>query len=287
MKHAYLIIAHNEFEILRRLVEALDDPLNDIYVHIDRKVGELPQLRTRYSHLFLLSRRVDVRWGNVSQIKCELRLMEEAVKNGPYSFYHLISGTHLPLVTQDEFRSWLSRYEGMSVFSRLIQSDGGYQETLKLHRINLFTRWFHSESRILCRLSQFFWKSAIALQRIAGIRINTSGQYYWANNWASFSEEAVGFLLSSRKRILRKYRFSFCGDEFFAPSELMASPLAGRSVRDDRLLYVNIGRSTAETLTEDDYAALSASGCMFARKFSASCMGLPDRIIAEIDERKN
>lgn len=29
--HAYLIIAHNEFEVLQKLIEALDDPRNDIY----------------------------------------------------------------------------------------------------------------------------------------------------------------------------------------------------------------------------------------------------------------
>ena len=39
MKHAYLIIAHNEFEILKRLIQALDDERNDIYIHFDRKLN--------------------------------------------------------------------------------------------------------------------------------------------------------------------------------------------------------------------------------------------------------
>lgn len=37
--HAYLIIAHNEFEVLQKLVGALDDPRNDIYIHFDKKVS--------------------------------------------------------------------------------------------------------------------------------------------------------------------------------------------------------------------------------------------------------
>ena len=37
MRHAYLIIAHNEPEILQMLISALDDARNDIYVHIDKK----------------------------------------------------------------------------------------------------------------------------------------------------------------------------------------------------------------------------------------------------------
>lgn len=34
-KHAYLIIAHNDFEILENLIILLDDMRNDIYIHID------------------------------------------------------------------------------------------------------------------------------------------------------------------------------------------------------------------------------------------------------------
>ena len=37
MKHAYLILAHNEFEVLRKLISALDDPRNDIFIHFDEK----------------------------------------------------------------------------------------------------------------------------------------------------------------------------------------------------------------------------------------------------------
>ena len=37
-RHAFLIIAHNEFGVLQRLVDAIDDPRNDIYIHFDKKV---------------------------------------------------------------------------------------------------------------------------------------------------------------------------------------------------------------------------------------------------------
>jgi hypothetical protein len=40
MKHAYLIIVHHEFEVLKLLLQALDDPCNDIYIHFDKIVVE-------------------------------------------------------------------------------------------------------------------------------------------------------------------------------------------------------------------------------------------------------
>lgn len=36
-KHAYLIMAHNEFDILEKQLILLDDYRNDIYIHIDKK----------------------------------------------------------------------------------------------------------------------------------------------------------------------------------------------------------------------------------------------------------
>ena len=51
MKHAYLILAHHEFALLQTLIGCLDDARNDIYVHIDRKVRELPELHARQARL--------------------------------------------------------------------------------------------------------------------------------------------------------------------------------------------------------------------------------------------
>ena len=36
-KHAYLIIAHSNLKQLQQLLLLLDDPRNDIYIHLDLK----------------------------------------------------------------------------------------------------------------------------------------------------------------------------------------------------------------------------------------------------------
>ena len=38
-RHAYLILAHALPSQVRKLLVLLDDPRNDLYVHIDRKAG--------------------------------------------------------------------------------------------------------------------------------------------------------------------------------------------------------------------------------------------------------
>ena len=37
MKHAYLIMAHGDFYLLKKLIQAIDNPDGDIFLHLDAK----------------------------------------------------------------------------------------------------------------------------------------------------------------------------------------------------------------------------------------------------------
>ena len=267
MKHAWLIIAHNEFGILQRLVSALDAPQCDIYIHIDKKVKHLPNIRTKYSRLFCLTDRIDVRWGSVSQIRCELFLFETAAANGPYDYYHVISGTTLPLKPLSIILAFFQGFAGNNIFAGL-GVDPHYQETLKMRRFNLFLRNYSSPDPPIKKLSQFLWKCSIAVQRLFGIEANRGKFFYKASNWLSLTEEAVQYLLSRKKEILKTYRYSFCGDEYFVPSELMASPLRDTLISDEHYLLHNIARSNASVYHISELEDLRKTEYLFARKFT-------------------
>lgn len=267
MPHAWLIIAHNEFGILQRLIAMLDAAGSDMYVHFDRKVKQLPDLRVQKGRLFVLQKRVDVRWGSVSQIQCEMTLFEAAAAQGPYDYYHVISGVTLPLRPYSEIDSFFRNASGKSILTGFCQ-DVPYQEKLKVRRYNLFLRNYTSRNALLRRTSQFLWKSVIALQRILGLEANRRKTFYKASNWLSLTEEALQYILSRKKEILKTYRWSFCGDEYFVPSELMASPLRDRILNSDQYLHREILRSTATAYHLSDLPALAQSGCLFGRKFT-------------------
>ena len=268
MRDAYLIIAHNEFEVLQLLLSALDNAQNDIYIHFDKKVRQLPELTTKYSNLYVLDKRVDVRWGHVTQIKTEMLLFATAAKNGPYRFYHLISGTHLPLKDSNGLNVYFQSRSGNSVVTGLTK-DTPYQETLKMHRINLFLRNYASKSKFLSGISQFLWKSIIAIQRWLHIEINKSEDFWKSSNWVSLSEDAVRYLVSRKQLILRKYRYSLCGDEFFVASELMQSPLRNKIYDEELYLKCDMQRANPRTYSLDELPVLKETGYLFARKFTS------------------
>lgn len=64
-KHAYLIIASGQFNVLKKLISCLDYADNDIYLHIDKKCkienNEFAEL-CKYSELYFIER-MKVSWG--------------------------------------------------------------------------------------------------------------------------------------------------------------------------------------------------------------------------------
>ena len=84
-RHAYLIMAHNEWQLLNTLLSLIDDERNDIFLHIDKKVKEMPQLyKPLHAKLFFTPKRYDVRWGDVGQVLSEMHLFKTAHDHGPY-----------------------------------------------------------------------------------------------------------------------------------------------------------------------------------------------------------
>lgn len=282
MKHAYLIIAHNEFEVLKRLINALDDERNDIYVHIDAKVRIMPQLHCERSRLYILKKRINVRWGDVSQIKSEYALWEEAYPHGPYSYYHLISGTHLPLKSQDVIHHYYDAKQGNSIISPMYTNE--YEIDLKIRRYNLFTYTYNSSNKIIKTLSQFLWRVSGFVQKRLDIRRYKKEQFYKASNWVSLTHEAIGYMLSSKREIIAKYKYSWCGDEFFVPSELSRSPLKDDIIYADDILKVCFVGSTPRILTDKDLEMLIQSDSLFARKFSEKNLSITEQLIHSINE---
>ena len=102
-KHAYLIMTHADEYLLQVLISMLDDKRNDIYIHADSKWTNFAQEKftTQHAGLYILSHRLDGRWGDISLMYIEYELYRTAYARGGYDYYHLLSGSDLPIKSQD------------------------------------------------------------------------------------------------------------------------------------------------------------------------------------------
>lgn len=115
MKHAYLIMAHNDFYILDKLIHSIDNTNNDIFIHIDKKVYNFDKQKflsiTSYSKVFFVDN-FNVYWGEYSQIQAEISLFESAYNSGNYRYFHLISGSDMILKNQNWIHDFFNKNDG-------------------------------------------------------------------------------------------------------------------------------------------------------------------------------
>lgn len=86
-------MAHDEPQMLQKLIDEIDYERADIFVHIDRKASfDGSDLKASKSRLTVLPERIDGRWGDYSLVEIELALIQTAVDSGDYRRLHLLSG---------------------------------------------------------------------------------------------------------------------------------------------------------------------------------------------------
>lgn len=109
MKHAVCIMGYGNSDIAQETITFLDDPDIDFYVHWDSKY-ELPSFYSKFSKIKYLKDRVDVKWGQFTEILAEVNLMK-AVKdsNKNYDYVHLISSNDIPLMDKSYFKNFFNR----------------------------------------------------------------------------------------------------------------------------------------------------------------------------------
>lgn len=277
MKYAYLIIAHHEFTVLQYLVRLLDDPRNDIYVHFDKKAKNIPDLSCMYSHVYTVNERIDVRWGHESQIQSEYALFETAINGAEqYDRYILISGTHLPLKTQDEIHAFFNDHYGKEVLSPIGTND--YEIDMKLFRHHFFVRWYKHPRPIVRKCSQFLWHVFLKAQYVLNIKRVRPPVSIKANNWVCLTPQAMAYIVEKKKEVLRQFKRTFCGDEFFVPYLLENAPDKFKVVSYPKLLYNDFVRESPRVLCDEDLESLIQSDYLFARKFSEGCIGVVQAI---------
>ena len=176
-KHAFLILAHDNFSVLGKLLSALSHPDVDIFLHIDAKVTQLPALDDNNPHLYLIENRVDTRWGDISQIETEYVLLESALRMGSYSYYHIISGTHFPLMPIDKILEFFDGMEGKIVFYDLCVSSRR-QEWLKLRSYNILTRHIGYGPKSVRRICQILNRIGHSIQAPLNVWRNKTISFY-------------------------------------------------------------------------------------------------------------
>ena len=280
MKNIYLILAHSEPRILSLLVQIIkSDTRNDVLVHIDGKVKgglykEMADAVTGWGGKITTSR-IKVYWGDFSIVKAEMALYTEAVKIG-YDYYHLISGVDFPIKPICTIGDFFQSHPNMQFF-RCVS-----EETKHQARITFNTDYYHLTRISSIPILKTIWlklhlsRGFLEIQKFLGIHrgLKDNFKIYKGDQWCSLSHDAVIYLLSKKKNIEQRFRWTCCPDEIYKQTILMNSHFRNsvyipeQSLQNAALRLIDWTKGSPYVWTINDKEDIFLSNNFFARKFS-------------------
>jgi Core-2/I-Branching enzyme len=302
-KTAFLVTAHDQPLIARRLLDRLDVPWARTFVHVDRKVDIRP-FRAGYAGgaTFLPdSRRVPVYWGGFSIAQAMLNMIEHALEEMPdLERVVTLSGVDYPIRPLAEIGGFFARHPDAE-FMRVDRDVNPHRTQIHdwyiRRRFLGDNRYFNPKSSPVPALAA----SARVVARMFP-RIYIPGlQIYHGGCWWSLSrrglDDLVGYFRAHPDH-LAWFRQARSAVELVFQTGLKATPSASRITQDltipnprpesenpflHGVHYIDwrAGGPHPKNLTLDDLAALRASPALFARKTHSS-VSLP--LLDRLDE---
>ena len=276
LQHAYLITAHSKKAQLLNLLHLLDDPKNDIYIHIDKKAQGFAEeemtAAAPNAHVAFVPRQ-DARWGSEVFIDAIVSLISLAIQE-EHAFYHLLSGVDLPLKPQREIRAFFDAHAGQEFVSF-------ERETAKPHviegRIGRW-HWRQPKNPLIRKFERRAAPAFATLQKAFGVNRlkHVPVAFQKGGVWFSITHALACYVVEHMPEYRAYYRKSSCADEIWLQTLVANSQFMNRRAFigwDDemsatmRFVDWSGGGASPRTLTGADYDMLMQSGMLFARKF--------------------
>ncbi len=294
-KHAYLILAHNNYYILERLIKLLDDDRNDIFIHVDKKIDSFDEQYflnlVKKSSLSFIQPRVDVKWGHVTFVQAEFLLFRRAYEHSQYAYYHLISGVDLPIKSQDYIHRFFEQNAGKEFLG--ISTDNLRDVEYKVTKVHVSTSFYKLNIKWLRKFLFLIDRTIAFAQHLVGynvVKLDKDFSLSKGPNWVSVTQDFVAYLLTKEVECLRIFKHSVCPDEIFIHTVLHNSPFKDKlyDIDDEYtgcMRLIDWKRGNPYTFRKNDFQELMSSDRLFARKFDEKDLVIVNMIYEKLTEK--
>lgn len=273
-KHAYLFIVFNNFKVLEKSLGLIDDERNDIYIHLDKKSRNKEKLECITSKLkksqVYFTKRTDVRWGDYSQVECELLLLKQATQTYEYQYYHLLSESDMPLKTQNEIHNFFNKNEGTE-FIEIQEFPKNKLFATRFKCYHIFSKSMKHPNKIIRYITYVFRKSFVILQYL--FKYDRNKKYKidikYGSNWFSITDNMARYIVEKEKLIYEIFNHGSCVDEHFLQTIACNSKFKDKISKEGNMRFIvwKKNSNSPYILKNSDYEMLMNSNKLFARKF--------------------
>lgn len=285
MKIAYLIVAYNNYNHLKRLIGALNDTDVIFFIHIDKK-STMPNNLNEFDNIIFIERE-KVWWAGWSTVDVTINLIRNAISYG-FDYYILLSGADYPIRPN----SFL--YKKLSAGREHISINKGYgihkpENRIKYYYFDGFDRRnTHSLRTVFFFLLEgiikvFFQKKSYPFKKI-----------YYGPTWWALTHDCLTYVLDqldNNQNYIRFFQTCWCPDESIFHTIIGNSPFLSKC--NTNLTYVDwsseprpawINQSHVELFKKqiEFNGAYGTYMPFFARKFDDNSANITELIEKEL-----
>jgi hypothetical protein len=276
-KHAYLMMAHDNFKVLKLALSIIDDSRNAIYLMVDRKSGVVDfaefQKVVNKSRLTILPR-IAINWAGFSMIEAMLLLIEAAVNSDEdYSYYHFMQGADLPIKSQDHIHDYFKDNCGKEFIDFAPRNYEFAKYKKFYYHLLVDNRFFRTNFAV--KLANH---TIARLQKMLGLKRVMEGNIYHGSALFSITDDFARYVLRNKGFIKHEYKYTLACDEVFMQTLIMHSKYKEKISAFEQPYLGNARyydqsnsdrKNSPRILTMNDYEFLIAleKEICFARKF--------------------
>jgi hypothetical protein len=270
MRIAYLILVHKSPLQLERVLNALDHPAFDYFIHLDKKADLAPFVYlAKRDRVYFIQNNVKVFWGRYSLVQATLNGIVEVLEAGKYDYVHVMSAQDFPIKPASFIYQYLLERRGTEFITCMRETDN--HEWWKDAALHTWKYHFHN-----WRIPGKYRLEALA-NRLMAARLLPARKYpidghevVGHSQWFTITGASAAYMLKFLKEhpeVVRFFKYVWGADELIFSTVVYNSPF--RDKIEDNLVYVDWSEKTPnpKLLTSRDWPALMASDRLFARKF--------------------
>lgn len=218
MKICYLILAHNNFNHLSRMIEALNDLESTFYIHIDKKAEE--SYTPPFENVMVIPEHIDINWGGYSMIEATLALMNYGIDNSPKAdYYILVSGVDYPIRSKSFLYNLLSKGKEYIDIAPV---------PIPFKPLERYEYFYFDYNRRNLKHSNPLFLLEVLLKKLR-IKRRAPFKIYTGSQWFALTKKCVEYILSiinEDKRYIHFFRHTLVPDEAFFQTIIGNSPFS-------------------------------------------------------------
>ena len=260
----FLITAHRKSGQVARLIRALQHPLVDIYLHVDKKSNL--DLSLLPSGVSMIRRNVEVGWRLYSQVQAIINSLEQILEEQQeFDYLYYISGQDYPVLPVSEMIATLALTPGRQYIHHVTLDRDGWDKA----RVRFERFYFLSYPRWWIRMAGGVF--TFVCDRIGYKRRFYLGMKPWGGSaWWTLTRPCLAYVLQylrDHPAMVTFMKKTIHPDEMLFQTIILHSDFA-RQVVNDNLRFIDWvkGNPNPNILTAADAERIIAARPHFARK---------------------